>query len=194
MFSYTLDYRMKNNSSVHQCYDSQEEARKEAQGMFVFHTLNGLAVESITLKMFRSHVEDGTHGHGHMHTDQINVEDLLAEFVADNVLAEKCVPHIGMGATEICYSDKRAYTIIAKTKCTITVQRDHVERKESFKPEFVPGGFSVICTNQNVQEWNTQPSPDGIKVTLHRNKGKGWCHNGTTFVMGKREEFYDYNF
>lgn len=192
MFRYTLDFKLSAGNSIHSFYDTQEDARKEAQNMFAFYSLNGRAIESITLKMFRSYFVDGIQRHAH--TDQINAEDLLSEFTGDDILAKRCIPILGMGATEMCYSDKHSYTIIAMTKCTITVQRDKAERAETFKPEWIPGGFSAICTNQSEQKWNIQPDPNGMKATLRPNKGRGWFHNGTLFVLGRRDEFYDYNF
>ena len=53
---------------------------------------------------------------------------------------------VGDGVTLNLYSDSQAHTVIARTGRTLTIQRDKAIRDPNFKPEWVPGGFSAICT------------------------------------------------
>lgn len=103
---------------------------------------------------------------------------------------------IGEGITINLYSDSHAYTVIKRTKSTITIQRDKATLKPEFKPEFIEGGFSCICTNQNEQDYNYKKDKDGHIITLRwSNKYNTWStgNHGRSVSLG-RHEFYDYNF
>lgn len=91
------------------------------------------------------------------------------------------IPEIGMGATELCYSDREPYTvieIIAKNK--IKVQADNYE----------PADKELMSNN-----WICTPNPEGKIETLIKTK-KGWKRLGgcTYFRLGIRERYYDYSF
>ena len=89
-------------------------------------------------------------------------------------------PEIGMGATECCYSDRHAYTIIKITPCTISVQRDIATRTDK-------NGMSES------QSYSYEPDPKGRVIVLRKTK-RGWRYKGTGFRIGERDEYYDYSF
>lgn len=113
--------------------------------------------------------------------------DMMKEWLAELEVGDK---------GHICHwSDVTPCTIIKKTQKTLTVRHDDGELDPNWKPEWVPGGFSAICTNQNEQEWILKDDPDGVveifrwsdKYNCYRNKcgeilNPGWV------------KFYDYNF
>ena len=103
---------------------------------------------------------------------------------------------VGDGITLDLYSDSHAYTIIARTAKTITIQRDEATLKKDFKPEMVAGGFSAICTNQNDQEYDYERNPKGQTMVIRwSEKNQRWsAPKGYTRVSLGRHEFYDYNF
>lgn len=100
---------------------------------------------------------------------------------------------IGSGATYCMYSDRKACTIIAKTKNTLTLQKDKAELLT--KPEFIIGGFSAHCTNNNNMEYKYSPDKDGIiEKAYWSEKQKRFLVNKYYSVIEGRHEFYDYNF
>lgn len=103
---------------------------------------------------------------------------------------------VGDGITLLLYSDRNAYTVINRTDKTLTIQRDKATLKEGWKPEYVPGGFSAICLNQDEQEWDYKPNKEGEIIKLHwSEKRKRWnAPRGYSSVCLGRHEFYDYNF
>ena len=92
------------------------------------------------------------------------------------------------------YTDIEPCTVIKVTATTITVRRDKATRDPDFKPEWIPGGFSAICTNDHEQKWIITEDPEG-EVETFRWSGKQWCyiHNGCRFYPGWKK-YYDYNF
>jgi hypothetical protein len=92
------------------------------------------------------------------------------------------VPEVGMGATQICWTDRRAFTVIwvSKSGKTIRVQEDIVKRFD----------FNGVSESQN---YEFARNPDGAIVTLRMTK-KGWAHKGQKFIIGVRSEYYDYSF
>jgi len=89
-------------------------------------------------------------------------------------------PEIGMGCTELMYSDRHAYTIIKMTRCTITVQRDKATRTDH-------NGMS------DSQSYSYEPDPNGMTKVVRKTK-RGWSCHGTRFRLGDRDEYYDYSF
>ena len=105
-------------------------------------------------------------------------------------------PQVGDGVTIKGYSDCKACTVIKRTKSSIVIQRDSVERLDA--PIITPGGFAGHCSNQREIRYNCTPNPQGYTETYtRRNNGKwvrkGDTKKGTSVFMGKHE-FYDYNF
>lgn len=95
------------------------------------------------------------------------------------------------------WSDVSPCTVIKRTKTTITVRYDKATRKESWKPEWVVGGFSAHCTNNDDQgdAWEIEEDPNGIVDTFR------WHKKENAFVNKSGERLYpewakkyDYNF
>jgi len=104
---------------------------------------------------------------------------------------------IGDGVTEYLHSDAHAYTVIAKTKATITIQRDKATLDPNFKPEWIAGGFAGHCTNQEDQSYTYERNPEGEKVRCFWSDKLGCYTTGgdRSIKIGLgRHEFYDYNF
>lgn len=94
-------------------------------------------------------------------------------------------PEIGMGATQICYTDRHAFTIIgiSKTGKTITIQRDKAFRIDN-------NGMS------DSQEYNYQKDDAGVIYKARQNKNGDWkiLNLGNKIIIDKREEYFDYSF
>lgn len=95
-------------------------------------------------------------------------------------------PQVGMGATEVMWSDRHAYTIqkvVSPRKVIVT--RDRATMRDG-------------CTIYD-QEWDLEPTPleeDGSNgITLVRTT-KRWkrLNIDQTFVLGVRREYYDPSF
>lgn len=98
-------------------------------------------------------------------------------------------PEIGDGATRYLWTDRHAYTVIdvkvTPKRCVVTVQRDHAERVDA-------NGMS------EVQEYTYTPDPEGQikRLTFRRGAWRpiGASDDGSSYVFGHREEYYDYSF
>lgn len=90
---------------------------------------------------------------------------------------------IGDGATEILWTDRQAYTVIGiSDSCkTIKVQRDKPIRIDS-------NGMS------DMQSYVYQRDYDGVVYTVRKNKNGQWKYKSRVFVIGLRDEYYDYSF
>lgn len=96
----------------------------------------------------------------------------------------------------IChYSDVSPCTVIKRTKTTITVRYDKATRDPDWKPEWIVGGFSAHCTNNDEQRWIIEEDPNG-KTDIFR-----WHKNANCFknTCGEKlfpewAKHYDYNF
>lgn len=106
---------------------------------------------------------------------------------------------VGMGATEVLYSDRQAYTIVEvrKNGKQIVLQRDKAILDPNFHPEFIEGGFCGHCTNQYDQRWTYERNPNGTVVVANWSAKRQRYYiggvNGCHVAFG-RSEFYDYNF
>lgn len=106
-------------------------------------------------------------------------------------------PEVGMGATNVLWTDAHAYTItrVSPSKHTFWAKRDKVERDPSFVPHYIPGGFSVHCTNDADQKWICTPDPTAEEVRVTKTKKKGWFSGKKgRFIVGRKHENYDHNF
>jgi len=101
---------------------------------------------------------------------------------------------VGDGATICMYSDRHACTIIKKTKCTITLQRDKATRLTD--PIIIPGGFAGHCINNNDIEYDYEVDLNGGTDIAYWSEKNNWyaIWHGTTPVVPGRHEHYDYNF
>jgi len=135
------------------------------------------------------------------HTARLTLE-INAEFDAISNLS------IGDGVTVSLWTDREAYTIIAKTAKTMTLQEDKATLSPDWKPEFVTGGFAGHCTNQDDQVYIYERDPDGHKIKISarswpdqeggtrfrwKKQGVGTNVLGGNVFVGRRK-FHDYNF
>lgn len=93
-------------------------------------------------------------------------------------------PEVGMGVTEIMYSDRHPYTVVQViSDKRIVVQADNFKRTDE-------NGCS-----EN-QTYNYTPDTDAPLVTLRKNKTGRWKQeghpDGSTYLVGRREEYYDF--
>ena len=93
-------------------------------------------------------------------------------------------PEIGMGVTEICYSDRHPYTIVAVlSPSKIQVKRDIATRIDK-------NGYSES------QDYTYEVDNDYPAITLRLNKFGRWKElrhaKGSTYLIGQREEYYDF--
>ena len=104
---------------------------------------------------------------------------------------------VGDGVTLHLWSDAYACTVIARTAKTLTIQRDKAILDPDFKPEWIPGGFSAHCTNQDEQEYTYERNPKGetYRCTWSEKYGR-FQHggDGSMSISRGRYEFHDYNF
>jgi hypothetical protein len=98
-------------------------------------------------------------------------------------------PAVGMGATELCWTDRHAYTIteVSPSGRRITVRRDHAKRTDS-------RGMSEC------QHYDYSPNPQGsTRVVTLRSNGR-WvtlgesAKGGTAWHLDRRAEYHDYSF
>lgn len=104
---------------------------------------------------------------------------------------------VGDGVTMHLWSDAHACTIIARTANTLTIQRDKAIRDPSFKPEWVPGGFSAVCLNSEDQKWSYERDPNGEIIRCRWSEKNGCWQSGSDGsikISRGRHEHYDYNF
>ncbi len=88
---------------------------------------------------------------------------------------------VGDGATELMWTDRHAYTVVAvKSAKTIVVQRDKVKRTDT-------NGMSEC------QSYAYESDPNGELVTLRMTK-RGWSYKGRKFRIGARDEYHDFSF
>ncbi len=109
----------------------------------------------------------------------------------DNQLAESTVsfPIVGMGATQIRWTDRDPYTIICVRDQgkTIDVQEDTAVRTDK----------NGMC---ECQSYTYEPNPKGDVVTVTKRRNGQWIASGETvadgrrFVIGRREKYHDYSF
>ena len=101
---------------------------------------------------------------------------------------------VGDRASVHLYTDDDPCTIIKKTATTLTVRYDKATRDPNWKPEWIPGGFSAICTNQESQKWIIEEDPNGTTEVFRWSKvNGGYMHNGCRLTPGWYKH-YDYNF
>ena len=93
-------------------------------------------------------------------------------------------PEIGMGVTELCYSDRHPYTVVSILgERKIKVQADTAKRTDD-------NGFG------EPQQYDYTPNNEAPILTLRLNKFGRWKEagqpDGWTYLIGRREEFYDF--
>ncbi len=106
-------------------------------------------------------------------------------------------PVVGMGSTEIGWTDREPFHIVKVCTATkIVVRAAKAERDTTWKPEIIPGGFVGHCVNNSEQRWFITPGEPGAReVELRRHKdGRWYSKNGVRFGVGYAAKHYDYNF
>jgi len=112
-------------------------------------------------------------------------------------------PEIGMGATEIRFSDCCSYTVIAISPSgkIIKLQRDTatllngINSGEPDALKCTPGGFAAHV--EGLQRYTYARNTQGIikKATLRKDGKYGMKGSSRSNVrIGIRNEYYDYNF
>ena len=104
------------------------------------------------------------------------------------------VPTIGMGATILNWTDRKAGTIIEVNKTIIRVQEDNATRIDN-------NGMSEC------QEYEYTANPDGYVHTFRQDKNGMWSavyfnektkrynkSGGSGVLIGRREQYHDYSF
>jgi len=100
-------------------------------------------------------------------------------------------------ANHLGYSDINPYEVIRViSEKTIDVREMKAELDPSYKPEFVPGGFSVICLNDGKQKWIIESDESKPVKRIRLSKNKGWQDaHGHRFKLADRPvKYYDHNF
>lgn len=94
-------------------------------------------------------------------------------------------PEVGMGVTELMYSDRHPYTVVAilsekkiQVKCDIATRIDKRGESES-------------------QDYTYATDEKSPPITLRLNKYGRWKRQGdaegSTYLIGRREEYYDFS-
>jgi hypothetical protein len=99
-------------------------------------------------------------------------------------------------ANHIGYSDVNPFEIVRRVSDkTIDIRAMEAVRDESWKPDFVQGGFCGRVMNQNQQRWVISSKLDARIVRI-RNGKRGWRDAGGNRykLADKPVKFYDYNF
>ena len=100
-------------------------------------------------------------------------------------------------ANQIGYSDVNPFEVVrVVSDKTIEIRAMNAERDESFKLDFVPGGFSAHCVNQADQKWFITSDEEAPVIRIRLSKNKGWCdkHGQRYMLADAPRKFYDYNF
>jgi hypothetical protein len=101
-------------------------------------------------------------------------------------------------ATKLGGTDRDPCEIIKwVSDCTIEIRHMKVERDPAYKPEFVAGGFSAVCLNQEDQKWIIEPNPENpiFRIRWSRRKKCWQDAHGNHFALAREpRKYYDYNF
>lgn len=105
-------------------------------------------------------------------------------------------------ANQICYSDVRAHEIVRIISETCIEIRRLATQRDNFTPQYIPGGFSVHCTNDRAQRWtfSSDPAQEIIRIRLSkardpRKAGRWFDRSGHKFIVEDMpHEYYDHNF
>jgi hypothetical protein len=95
------------------------------------------------------------------------------------------MPTVGMGTTELCWTDRHAYTVVeVVSDRKIIVQRDTATRSDK-------DGMS------DSQSYTYTPNPNEPRLVLTLRKDGKWRRmgdSGNVFALGFRQEYQDYSF
>lgn len=100
-------------------------------------------------------------------------------------------------ANYIGYSDVEPYEVVnVISDKTVEIRAMDAVQDRSVKMNFVPGGFSAVCTNIGDQKWNITSNPENKIFRIRLSKNKGWkdAHGRRFQLSDSPRKFYDYNF
>ena len=102
---------------------------------------------------------------------------------------------VGDRAHVMMWSDIYPVTILRKTATTLTVRRDKATLDPNWKPDWIIGGFSAHCTNNEDQEWIIEEDPDGeIEVFRWSKRLNCFKDKSDCKLLPGWKKFHDYNF
>jgi hypothetical protein len=99
-------------------------------------------------------------------------------------------------ANFIGYSDIHPFEVVRRiSDKTLEIRAMSAVIDPSWKPDFVPGGFSGTVVNQHEQRWIITKNERGTPFRIRLGK-KGWKDSGGgRYVLADQpRSFYDYNF
>jgi hypothetical protein len=99
-------------------------------------------------------------------------------------------------ANHIGYSDINPFEIVRRVSDkTLEIRAMNAERDQSWKPNFIPGGFCGTVVNQSEQRWVISSNESAKPVRIRFGK-KGWkdAHGNRYALADQPQKFYDYNF
>jgi hypothetical protein len=99
---------------------------------------------------------------------------------------------VGDYVTEVIFTDREVYKVIARTKCTLTLQR--VKATRITKPEFIVGGFAGHCTNNDKIKYTYEDDPSGMIKKAHWSRLREEFQTKIGAIIDGAHEYYDYNF
>lgn len=126
----------------------------------------------------------------------------------DNAKADEISAlQVGDGISAIGYSQRYAGSVIKVSAKRIEMREDHAELINGRALKFHAGGFAAHCSNQEIQQYDYAPNPDGYVrafslrsfVDQYGFERRRWVavgqpvRNGSGCMVG-RHHFYDYNF
>lgn len=101
-------------------------------------------------------------------------------------------------ANQIGYSDVNPYEIVrVVSDKTIEIRQMEAELANKEDLKHVVGGFSGVCINQGVQEWNitSNESCPVLRIRFSKAKNRWQSKGGRRFVLSDApRKFYDFNF
>ncbi len=119
-----------------------------------------------------------------MVTNTVNIRGYGSLFNALGNQTRSQPPEVGMGVTELMYSDRLPYTVTA----ILSPKRIQV------KPDIATRTDKRGCTEE--QDYSYQTDNNAPAITLFLNKFGRWKRlgdaEGSTYLIGKREEYYDF--
>lgn len=102
-----------------------------------------------------------------------------------------------MFAARLGYSDIEPFEVVRRVSDkTIEIRMMDAARDESVKMDFVVGGFSAHCTNNDKQRWTITSNPANPIIRIRKQKNGDWkSATGSRFALvAEPVKFYDYNF
>ncbi len=98
------------------------------------------------------------------------------------------VPVVGMGATVLMHSDRKAVTIVSVSENgkSLEITRDNAKRIDN----------NGMC---ETQEYEYTQRPDGQRTTYTKRKNGSWVRKGEPMhgqglLIGERDEYYDFSY